>query len=467
MNRKRDRLSGAQYRKIREEKSAKEKELIKSTYTLHSFFSCSTSKKDEVLVHPVSDENSSTLEIEESNDTATSPKDCSENEIIGHGDITISDDPANWVVDDNFIKVIVKTGFSQNMDIDFSTTKRFIGDRNRYLTKNSFFTKLANGKECLRTWLIYSKKFNAVFCGPCKLFGEEQACTTGYDDWSNISKRLREHESSIPHKTNSISYLEKQNKNATIQAQLDSKLQSELEYWRAILRRIVAVIKSLSSRGLAFRGSNENFGSVHNGNYLMALELIAEFDPLLSEHIEKTTDQKIVNEIKEAKYFSISVDSTPDISHVDQLTFIVRYVDSNGQPQERFLKFIANCGHKAEETATAVLATLEELGLNLNDCRGQSYDNAANMSGCYSGLQARIRELNPLADYVPCSAHSLNLVGNFETKTHLIIMRLEVKKRANYNVINGEKSILESVKPILTRITSQKIFSFLPQIIFE
>uniref|UniRef100_A0ABD2WP07 DUF4371 domain-containing protein n=1 Tax=Trichogramma kaykai TaxID=54128 RepID=A0ABD2WP07_9HYME len=124
----------------------------------------------------------------------------------------------------------------------------------------------------------------------------------------------------------------------------------------------------------------------------------------MSEQLTK----KIVNEIKEAKYFSISVDSTLDISHVDQLTFIVRYVDSNGQPQERFLKFIANCGHKAEETATAVLATLEELGLNLNDCRGQSYDNAANMSGCYSGLQAQIRELNPLADYVPCSTHSLN-----------------------------------------------------------
>ena len=34
------------------------------------------------------------------------------------------------------------------------------------------------------------------------------------------------------------------------------------------------------------------------------------------------------------------------------------------------------------------------------------------MSGKYSGLQARILERNPLADYIPCLAHSLNLVGH-------------------------------------------------------
>ena len=34
------------------------------------------------------------------------------------------------------------------------------------------------------------------------------------------------------------------------------------------------------------------------------------------------------------------------------------------------------------------------------------------MSGKYSGLQARIRERNHLADYIPCFAHSLNLVGH-------------------------------------------------------
>ncbi len=42
---------------------------------------------------------------------------------------------------------------------------------------------------------------------------------------------------------------------------------------------------------------------------------------------------------------------------------------------------------------------------------GQTYDNASNMSGCYNGLQAHIKKINRLAHYVPCAAHSLNLVG--------------------------------------------------------
>ncbi|XP_068994068.1 uncharacterized protein [Neodiprion pinetum] len=45
------------------------------------------------------------------------------------------------------------------------------------------------------------------------------------------------------------------------------------------------------------------------------------------------------------------------------------------------------------------------------DCRGQSYDNVSNMSGCYGGVQAKIIERNPLVIYVLCAAHSLNLVG--------------------------------------------------------
>jgi len=58
-------------------------------------------------------------------------------------------------------------------------------------------------------------------------------------------------------------------------------------YWLNILKRIVAFVKSLASRGLAFRGQNSQIGSPHNGNFMMALKLIAEFDQFLSTHIKK------------------------------------------------------------------------------------------------------------------------------------------------------------------------------------
>ena len=46
-------------------------------------------------------------------------------------------------------------------------------------------------------------------------------------------------------------------------------------------------------------------------------------------------------EFKKSKYFSVSLDSTPDSSNVDQLTAVLRYTEDDG-PVERFVTFIAN-----------------------------------------------------------------------------------------------------------------------------
>ena len=50
-------------------------------------------------------------------------------------------------------------------------------------------------------------------------------------------------------------------------------------------------------------------------------------------------------------------------------------------------------------------------GLPLSDCRGQVYNNGANMAGIYNGAQAFITQQSNDARFVPCAAHSLNLVG--------------------------------------------------------
>ncbi|CAH0391627.1 unnamed protein product [Bemisia tabaci] len=62
----------------------------------------------------------------------------------------------------------------------------------------------------------------------------------------------------------------------------------------------------------------------------------------------------------------------------DQLTFILRYVTKNGEPVERFLRFVPNIGHKAEEIIDATINIFEDLDLDVSNCRGQSYDNASN-----------------------------------------------------------------------------------------
>lgn len=128
---------------------------------------------------------------------------------------------------------------------------------------------------------------------------------------------------------------------------------------------------------------------------------------LMAEEVTK----QIIKELKSAKYFSIIVDSSTDISHTDQLAVIVRYVLENGHPVERFLCFVPNAGHKSIKLFDAVVTVLVGFDIDIANCRGQSYDNAMNISGKYAGLQARINEISPNAVYSPCSAHSLNLVG--------------------------------------------------------
>lgn len=104
----------------------------------------------------------------------------------------------------------------------------------------------------------------------------------------------------------------------------------------------------------------------------------------------------IIGRIKEAKYFSISVDSSPDEAHIDQLTVVIKYMEGSS-PVERFLTFIPNCGHTGKQMTDSLLNFLEQHGLDISNCRGQSYDNAVNMSGRYKGMQALILQKNRFA----------------------------------------------------------------------
>ena len=102
--------------------------------------------------------------------------------------------------------------------------------------------------------------------------------------------------------------------------------------------------------------------------------------------------RQIISEIKYAKYYGISIDSTPDISHVDQLTLVIRYVLNNGNVVERFLQFIPIEHHDGKYIFDLVVSALKFHGIDITNCRSQSFDNASNMSGIYSGVQVRFKQ---------------------------------------------------------------------------
>ncbi|XP_042212039.1 zinc finger MYM-type protein 1-like [Homarus americanus] len=59
-----------------------------------------------------------------------------------------------------------------------------------------------------------------------------------------------------------------------------------------------------------------------------------------------------------------------------------------------------------------ILHQLQDMPLLVENMRSQGYDNGSNMKGKENGVQRRILDINPRALFVPCSAHSLNLVVN-------------------------------------------------------
>ncbi|XP_065677454.1 zinc finger MYM-type protein 6-like [Hydra vulgaris] len=59
--------------------------------------------------------------------------------------------------------------------------------------------------------------------------------------------------------------------------------------------------------------------------------------------------------------------------------------------------------HKGKSLITDILDILEKYDTDISNCRGQAYDYATNMSGKYSGLQARLKEQRELAFYILCT----------------------------------------------------------------
>ena len=93
------------------------------------------------------------------------------------------------------------------------------------------------------------------------------------------------------------------------------------------------------------------------------------------------------------------------------MPIILRYVDKEGEIQERFLKFIhCDTGLTGNALKDKIINFItEELKLDLNNCRGQCCEGVGNMVGKFSGVSSRILAENPLTLYTHCSSHRLNL----------------------------------------------------------
>ena len=224
---------------------------------------------------------------------------------------------------------------------------------------------------------------------------------------------------------------------------MDTNVKKEIEQNRKILRPIVDSVLFCGRLGMGLRGHRDDSkyhpevgcystnGNV--GNFVESLNFrVRAGDDTLKTHlcecgknrsyISKTSQNKIIkcigqvisehiiNEIKECRFYTIIADEAADSSHKEQLSLVLRFVDSGMNVREEFICFLhCKWGLSGQNLAKLILEALDELTLSIDNCRGQGYDGAGSVAGHINGLAAHILRVNPKALYTHCYSHRLNL----------------------------------------------------------
>ena len=235
----------------------------------------------------------------------------------------------------------------------------------RSMNSTWFKRRLANGDEVGRSWLLYSPVNKEAYCFCCLLFPTSSSNSQSpfesageFTNWRHI-ERLKDHENSPCHRKSFTKWKEAERRiiyGKRIDSELEAQIESEKQHWRNILNRILSCIKVLASQNMALCGHREKLSTADEGanigNFLALLKFLAEYDLLTANHLQHakenpgsvsylspdiqnefinllacTVRDKLLTSIKRSKYFSILLDSTPDLGHREQLSKVIKFVD--------------------------------------------------------------------------------------------------------------------------------------------
>ena len=120
--------------------------------------------------------------------------------------------------------------------------------------------------------------------------------------------------------------------------------------------------------------------------------------------------QSLLSAVQSSPFYSVIADEASDAANDEQLAISLRYINSNGEPQEKFLSF-SECltGVSGEALATKTVKQLRDWDLDLSFLRGQAYDGAGAMAGSAKGVATHIQNQYPKAIYTHFAVHRLNL----------------------------------------------------------
>lgn len=296
-------------------------------------------------------------------------------------------------------------------------------------------------------WLEYSRVKDAAYCFACRCFVlhgrairgviDDAFIYSGFSSWNKAVERFNKHKDSNVHKS-SVEGWEAFLKDEAVDVQLVEQKQAELtarekqrlknvEY----MKRLVDVVRTLAKGGKPLRGHDEKQESNEKGLFLEIVNLLQKYDPVFKEYTESAPDNctylsnRIQNDIlcalknvilrqiqKEVEGVPISIiaDETSDVSNHEQIAVFLRYIPKGKiYPVETFVALQRLQTTDAETIFNSIENTLTEMGILWKDVEGVCFDGASAMSGRFSGVQARCKEMKESILYVHCYGHCLNL----------------------------------------------------------
>jgi hypothetical protein len=323
-----------------------------------------------------------------------------------------------------------------------------------------FTRKLPDGTPIQRKWVSYNHETNMLFCSTCMAFGSggtlSKFLTGVVPDPQHIYQSVERHEASKAHKDSTEAFAV----NSACQTssdQLTGRHKRDVEKRRQVLDRIIAIICYLAVHDSAFRGhrkeaayelaedeDSDTFSSC-GGKFLSLVLLLARYDPVLKDHVaacarksaemkkkgtkgrggfvsflSKSTvnkilsiigeqvRSKILHEVREAKMFSIELDTTQDVTAVDQMAVCLKYLKGE-EVQDRFVALIDIRDSTGAGIYSAVKKLFDTYEIEANQLIGESTDGGSNFAGVISGLRGRIKELSPEVIHVYDTNHNLNI----------------------------------------------------------
>nr|CAI5836637.1 unnamed protein product [Callosobruchus analis] len=165
-----------------------------------------------------------------------------------------------------------------------------------------------------------------------------------------------------------------------------------------------------------------------------------------------TVRNNIILEIKKAQFLTIILDTTQDLSKIDQVSVVFRYIsvtenDDNVPKEIKICEILAVTDCSAAGLKTVILNLTKEYGIDLTKCRGQGYDGANVMSGVYGGLQTLIKEHAPNVREVSTFFDNLEKIYTFFGNS--------IKRCAMLSDDSSEKYLITLKKVCPTRWSSR------------